>query len=515
MELPEQLFAVTLDANGDISIPLDIYSPADTVYQEVRTQDDGERIRARVLFTERLESVSDGPIRVYGATAIETSRFYMTALLPGSSRYGIKVIPQGDEAEAYPPRYYDDVEVTRSGGLWDSEGTKLDYLEVDPAYVYVTGVVRRGSQPIANLVVEARDPDSGRVLSTPSITGCGGGLICGQFTTGLAPEVTSFSLEIYRQNEPWYPAVTVPDISIETILEEQGTTEAIDLGIIDLEAPLGEVEKYRGRVEAPVMLDDGSSVIDGVPDCRVVFESDDIAGGRVVRHAKTDQTGEIVDVTGNASVDLFPGLYEVTIIPPVPFNDSVDDYAVLGLADPLDITGTMNMEEQVFTLERRPTITGRVIGDEAQLLHGTVRAEPTEEAFLYSRSNTASIGPEGTFSIWLDEDNYWLIAEAPVESGYAFGIVDVDAADYCEATLDNDCELDIGLSIPFVSRATLILRESAGVAGVGLAGATVEWYEVEETNERKFHIVGRSISDDEGRVTALLPPTIQYLERRP
>jgi hypothetical protein len=91
----------------------------------------------------------------------------------------------------------------------------------------------------------------------------------------------------------------------------------------------------------------------------------------------------------------------------------------------------------------------------------------------------------------------------------------VDAAEYCDGSLDDACELDISLAIPFVSTATLVLKEYIGDTGDALAGATVEWYEVDEANGKKFYLVGRSVSDDEGRVTGLLPPTFQSVAHQP
>jgi hypothetical protein len=515
MDVPPQVFDVALDEQGNVSTPLELYAPSDPVYQDVRTGDFGERIPARVLFTESIASGTAGLTRAYGVTAVESNLFFMTDLLPGFARYRIKVIPEGDEADDYPPRYYDDVEVTNSGGLLDSEGLRIASLEVDRAYVYVTGTVERGDQPVDNVTVEARDPRSGRLLSTRSITGCGGVTVCGQFTIGLAPEVTSFSLDIYRPSEPWYPAVTVADISIETVLQQQGTGSVIDLGTIALAEPLGALTRYRARVEAPVVLNDGSTVMDGVTDCRVIFESDDVAGGRAVRYGKTDQHGDLVNVSGNPGVDLFPGSYEVTVIPPVPFNDSVDDYGVFWLEDFLEVTEDMAGEPQVFTLEQRPVITGRVLGEGEQLFSGAILAEPVGEAFRYARANTASIGFDGTFAIELDSDATWLIAEAPPQSGYGFGVVRLNPAEVCDTGDGEQCVVNIPLSVPFVSTVTIIFKESTGAAGYGLGGATVEWYEVDETDPYAYHLVGRFTSDEEGRVTAYLPPAAQYVERLP
>jgi hypothetical protein len=208
-----------------------------------------------------------------------------------------------------------------------------------------------------------------------------------------------------------------------------------------------------------------------------------------------------------------PGLYDVTVIPPAPSNDSLDDYAVLGPAEPLDVTGTM--DEQVFTLERRPMITGRVMGEGVALRRGTVLAEPEKDTSSDSRSNTASIGSDGTFSIWLDNDSYRLTAEAPQESGYAFGVTRVPVAEVCSGEREEPCALDLNLAIPFVARAMLVLKQSTDESGVGLAGATVEWYEIEEAEETTLHLVGRSVSDEEGRVIGLLPPTIQSVEHQP
>jgi hypothetical protein len=93
--------------------------------------------------------------------------------------------------------------------------------------------------------------------------------------------------------------------------------------------------------------------------------------------------------------------------------------------------------------------------------------------------------------MWLDRATYQINAEAPPESGYAWG------ATLLEVTGNE--KLDVELPIPYVARAAL----ASGSQQIEVAGAVVEWYR--EVGGRAY-AVGRVVADEEGQVTALLPP---------
>ncbi len=481
----EHVFLVTLGEDGRAMEPLRVFETPDIVFQIFSIADDKkeQNLKTKVIFTDMGLSIPGRSPKTATYTFPGLKETFRIKLSPGENRYRIKVIPLGDKANDFPARYYDDVTVTESGGLLNADGEYFDELVVPKAQQFIKGILRSGNQLLDGLTVEALDPDTGHILSTRSIsTGCSGSdseTTCGSFQIGLAPGVTSFSLHIYKANEPWYPSVTLPGFRIEP---EESDLALINRGSIDLE-PLARPITYHARVEGK------DRPTEGMNNCFVIFKSSLIAGGSVVRNAFTNGSGALEAESGTTGVALFPGLYQVTIIPPKPFSPLMMDYNVLFLDNPIDISGTSEIKGQVFSLEQRPRLQGRVANRNEQGLSSILRTEPLDSTLSHNRSSTTAVGSDGSFDIWVDRGDYRLTAEAHPNSGYAWGVRRVDVS--------KDSYLSIQPGIPFVARAELVSEK------VALNDIAVEWYEA--VGETAF-LVGRSISDASGRVTALLPP---------
>jgi hypothetical protein len=348
------------------------------------------------------------------------------------------------------------------------------------------GEIKRGNQPVNGLVVKAVDPLSGRVVSTASQTGCvdqDGDEICGRFTIGLAPEAAQnlFSLHISRPSEPQYPVVQVPDLTIR----DQNISVALE--------PLGVPVHFLAKVE-------GKTPSDTAPKCIVLFESDGFesgnnATGRVEHVVTTNESGGLEQKEGELGVDLYPQKYQVTVIPLEASPDSKTDYtAKIETVDLLNSSG-IEVEGTVFSLAERPRFSGGVLAAHEGVPLSAILAERSADAPVYVRDSTAAAGSAGQFDISLDRGKYRVTAEAPAESGYAWGSASLEVL--------SDGRFQIELPLPSAARADLVSDASDAEGAIELQGAVVEWYKVVDG---RGYVVARVTSDSTGRVRALLPP---------
>jgi hypothetical protein len=499
-DLPEQVFEITVGPDSQPPQKLRAYALTPEFKLKIDALDREEKktsLEVQAIITDdgmRIPGDSQSMTVVQVAVpAVAIGRSPWMQLLPGENHnYRIKVIPTGAKADRFPVHYFENITISETGGLYDSEGNKNPIFMIYEALTTLTGTIRRGGQPADGLSVEALDPDTGHVVSTRGVTGCQeesvGGDLCGDFEIRLARDVTRFSLRIWRANEPWYPEVVVPGFVVQQELrrsERDGETRA---DLVPLETPV----KYRAFVRKPVLLPDGKTEYDGVNNSLVIFSSDDVAGGRVGRTVFTNEAGALEDENGNLGIDLFPGAYKITVIPPDQFVGADFDYCPLNW-EMEQISGTSEIEGQVFPLEPRPLFKGSIRADGDKVLDGILRAEPHSSAPAFSRSSAVAVDSSGIFSIRVDKGRYRLTAEVAQESGYAWG------AETREVS--GDVDFDIELPIPFITRLDLVVGSDETTADV--SGATVEWYE--EIDDRAF-LVGRSTSDAYSRVTALLRP---------
>lgn len=497
-----QVFPVALNTNGELVIPGDEFGEPEApptlrgtqnvILQIVVPKVGGlpaPRFDVKVVFIHEGLSIPGEPARTKSyVISSRTSNFKME-ILPGL--YRIKVIPQGDNAAEYPPKHWEHVTVSATGGLFiDVDGgiRPLTELVLPRAQTVVSGIIRRGGQMLAGLSVEARDADTGWVVSTRASVACPGGIgsaLCGWFSLGLLPGVTRFSLEVFRAGEPWFPKVTVPGFVIGD------GVDSVDLGFLNLE-PVGAPVKYHARVERTLVLPNGNIVHDGVPDCLVVFRSDDVAGGEVAVEFLTDESGALEDAFGRVGVDLFPATYDLTVVPPAPFRENDPDYAVFHWDKPVNISGSAEIEGQVFTLSKRHRIEGRLWGSNGWFSGVTVVAQPLAGETSHPRTSFAITQNDGSYSIWVDGGAYRLTSMVSPESFFSWGTSDI--------RVNENTIIDPTVTIPVVSKLSL---QQAG--GVGLGGVAIDVYEEEDGSA---FLVGQAITNSSGEATVLLPSSL-------
>ncbi|MDD5308226.1 MAG: hypothetical protein PHU25_12965 [Deltaproteobacteria bacterium] len=478
--VPSQVFEVVLDAAGKADAPLVVNRPLTVIGRALAGGSEGEALNARVIFTESGLVLPGRPPRITVYEAEGRSRDYRVDLLPGL--YRITVIPGGTQASRYPVFYLDDVEVAPTHRRVDL------VLPAFEGLVAVEGRVRRGGWPVDGLTIEAIDGQTSRVVSTASVTGCEGGSQngpCGSFSMRLAPDVSAFSLRISRPDEPSYPTTVVSGFEVEPGASAVDLTDDAALSLAALGAPL----RYRARVEKPVELSSGGTSFDPAPSCLVVFESDDVARGKVTRSVTTNESGDLETVSGVLGIDLYPAEYRVTVIPPEAPSGATADYAILSYPDPITISGSSPIGGQVFSLPLRPVLAGSVTAGGSPMPLSTLAAEPHGSADAPMRSSTSTTADDGTYFLPVDMGLYSMVAEAPPQSGFAWGRT--------LTTVTGSGELDVALPIPFVARARLHSE------AVDVGGAVVEWY---EERDGAAYAVARVTADGSGNVTALLPP---------
>ncbi len=488
--IPEQVFHVELDTDGTATIPgedgvmqksLPVRKPV-PAFLDIVFQDNDKEIDSRVLVFDNSSQIPNHPTQIAVYDIEVGSGRFPIEIVPGIRRYQLKIVPQGQYADTIPVLYLDNVTVTKSGGLRDSNNTGLDSIVMPTAKKLITGTVTRGDQLLDGLIVRAIDPESERTISTQTVTGCLDSQdpteICGEFQIGIAPDSTSYMLRISHPTETWYPTFTTTEYAVDPEAADGGLEEQapIEITMEPLDTPI----RYHARVE--------DAFSDGMPNCLVYFDGADVAGGVAARTAFTDNTGALEDEHGNPGIDLYPADYLITAHPPV-FSNEATDFAVLQWDSPIDISGSSEIEGPVFPLEQRPRITGRVMAKSSAVPFGAITAQPLVNNPLSARTSSTTIDTDGLFTIATDIGLYRLVTEAPLQSSFAWNATVIECFE--------NRRYDIYLPHPFVAGAELSLDEA------NMEGASVEWYEIAADSS---YLVWRGTADAKGKVVALLPP---------
>jgi hypothetical protein len=489
LDAPPQVFRATLGAGGEVGDSLAVHRP---VVVQGATLAGDKALDATVVFIDQGN-------RLPGRTASSTVyRSEQTAfdleLLPSS--YDIVVLPEGLQAATFPPLYLDGVSLDQTGRLFlpDDLDEPIDLILEEPG-VQVTGRITQGGQPVNGLSVRAVEAaGSGRAISTPGITACveESPAGCGVFSFGLARGVSAFSILASRPGEGHHPDILVDGFEADPTAE--GTI--LDLGSDErLALPaLGVPLRYIARVELQVESVDGQTFVDPAPGCFVRFLGDDIGGGVVERWVTTNESGTIEESEGVLGINLYPGDYTITVIPAEALGGALADYSPFVTASPVSIVGTGEIGVQVFPLAWRPLLKGSVVAAGRKVPQAALGAEPLPGTTAFPRSNSASTGFDGLFSLWLDPADYRITIEAPLESGYAWARADV--------TMTGNGEEEFTLPLPFACDAHLV-PSADQVDPIDLGSTLVEFFV--EMDELAFP-VGRATADADGDLVALLPP---------
>lgn len=496
-----QVFLLTFDDTGAQSVAL---SSPRTVEASVRNEDDSA-IPARVVVTD-LSAVPGRALSI-ASTEVSSSTDFDTAtfsLFEGENRYRLKVAPKS--SDEYPPRYFDDVSVVwdsnlKAASFRDSDGNDLSELTVLAGKTEIKGKILRGVQPAAGLTVEITDPDTGRSLSTRTVTGClddgeDDSAVCGDFILQSAlSEDEIYHLKIWNANDSSYPVAVIP--STAATVEDSVTVFSLSA----LSTPV----YFGARIERPRTLSSGSVVHDGLADCLVILEAALGSGGNesIFLNAVTDKTGDMIGLDEDSRLYLYPAYYDITVIPPSADGDEAEDYAVLTGARRIDNTEG-SVENQVFILEYRRRVSVRVTANGKPVPGSSIEATPLNPSSEYISSSFSTADTDGTHHLWLDVGRHRLTVKVPYESRFAYTVKEVlieaaeeDAGDTGlvpeEIVLD-----DIALSEPSAARLSVSSDDAS------LGGAEVEWYE--QLSGTSFILVAQSTLDADGNTVGLLPP---------
>jgi hypothetical protein len=492
LNVPAQVFEITPDQSGTVLEPLELNTRV--TVQGVTLADMGDfsvDLEATVIFTDVGNQL---PGRAARIEVYESSSSVFSDLFLLPSTYNIIVLPEGDQAATHPVTYWGGVVLDELGVLRDASDEPMG-LVVPMADVEVFGQVTQGGLPMNGLRVVAVDPENGRIVSTEDSSECEGPLsdeVCGLFSIGLAPGTEEFSLEVSRPGEPQHPEFTLTGFVVPDSAESVDLTDDPRLSL----APLGVPVRYYATVEKPVESSIGAILYDPAPGCFVLFESDSVAGGGVTRWVGTNEMGAIEEAEGSLGVNLYPGDYKVTVIPAEAPSEALTDYTAFISPVPITISGSAEIGGQVFWLNFRPLFKGNVLAAGEEVPVVTLVAQPHLGEADFPRSSTASTGFDGKFSLWLDPGTYRVVAEAPPESGFAWGTTVLE--------VDGNGSTDLGLPVPFVAGLSLATATAAETAGLEVGGAVVEWYFTDV--DGRAYSIARVAADADGVVMALLPP---------
>ena len=436
-----------------------------------------------------------------GGGAASNAQF---SLADGERRYRIDVLPTS--GNNVPPRYYDNVSVKstvsedgskRVVNLYDEDGLVLDdfTLPVCPDENKKKGRILRGVQPAEGLSVQMVDPDTGRFLSNPVVTGCGEtgqeDAVCGDFTLSPSRVADPYYIKIWNASDSAYPVVTIPS-----------TASVPDSSKVDVYTLpfLSNPVHFGARVERRVRISkSGELSSDPAANCLVVFEANPQTTemDSVFFIAKTDASGNIVGEKGNPWVYLYPDDYRVTIIPPGANATAREDYALLESIQPI----SDNQFKQVFVLDYKYYASFHIRAGGRDVPETVVEAVPVDPVSPYAKISYSQPQPDKSQRLWLDKGKYRLTVKVPSESGYAFTSREIFIEENPD-TLFGPVEVQIDdFLLPFPSVAKLHIDSGEGVA---LEGATVEWYEQQADGNAVS--VAVSTVDGDGNTVGLLPP---------
>ena len=150
---PPQTFDLTLNASGNIDVPLEIRVPVTVNAMTVaRTDEDHtSALEARVIFTDTGNQLPGRSARITVYEAHNSMNFDLE-MLPG--KYRVMVIPESLQAMYFPVLYIDELVIDSSGILYDANDDPMD-LTVPVGTGSVKGVVLQGGLPMNGLDVVA------------------------------------------------------------------------------------------------------------------------------------------------------------------------------------------------------------------------------------------------------------------------------------------------------------------------------------------------------------------------
>ncbi len=510
---------------ADESVDLRLRAPR-TVYGAVTVPADtgaiGRNIPATLEFTPTdLAGVSPPVQAVAGLVAIPNAArdgdsFTWSATLT-EGLFDVVVRPASTLAATVPPRFERGFEVR--------EGLVMQRFDIAYPTMYARwegAVIAAAGQSIAGFVVRAIDPAANsRVISTVSSTlGDGSAGSTGRFACSMGPGAPeAWTLRLTADNGA--SGGLVIDIPRASLLAVAPSGRDLQVVLPEL---TGLTHAAAARPAVPGGVDPQGPCV-GCVDVRATVEALDAEGhSRVMRGATVTlraalrppvgiagattwyESRVVTEADGSLRAWLVPGDYDVVVTPAGDAYRSVVQHGFRVRADVTEQAG------QVFLLELRPSLAGRVLGRDGLAVRGArVTAVPYHDAApthpcldepdlraLASRATpteTVTAG-DGTYKLELNPGLYRLLVEPAESSGFPVTL----GASICVA--HRVINFDTTLEAPVQVRG--VVRNARGVRS---PLATVEaLVRLREGDARGVVLrVGRATADANGDYRLLIP----------
>ena len=496
---PPQTFPLELSQDNTATIY--VKRPV-TVVPRVRAVGGGKRkLDAHLYILDHHVLKGEAPHIITSAIS-ENEDDPQISLHPDWRRYDVHIDPK-DETGAYPPKYFNDLSLveTEEGGVFVSrEGFGFQKFNIEQADYEIVGEIQSASQPLDDVRVEAIDAESKRI-STSFVTRCldnDRATICGEFRImmrrsdmGADPESFEYDLRITRDGDPAYPVITIP------------STSGMDIGEGRLRFELPAMPPplvFKARVEGKVVLRSGARH-DGLSDCRLIFESSDEQALTNIEkqvHANTDYMGAIRSMANFSGVLLYPGEYNISILPPSTSPTAPVQYGIFQMtSDIMDpSTGV------TFELPFRQNHILQVVFRGDPIPGAAVTATPVSGS-AYTPVFEATPQSDGRLSLWMDAGLYVLTIKPPPSSKLAYKLLEYRVSEVAdERSLGAPIAIEMGEISPHLPIiATLRLYRGQNP----VTGGRIEWF---ETMGNRTFLIGHSGIDKEGVSLGLLPPPL-------
>lgn len=500
-----QLFKVPMVSNNHLQLLLKA---------PVTIKDISLDVKADILFTDVQNSLpnKDASVEIFRTYNGETT----FELLP--STYDVTYRPMFTDADKNPMVHIGLIDVLPDGTLQRegvaytiSQPSAIDYeYEHFEVEAYYTNDIVEKSQ-VKDLHVQAFDSTTNRQISSASPVNCtpsSGQESCNNVSIPLPPKTNAIRLKFYKQLEPFHPTVIFDIPQANAAVNE-------DLVIQAFSKPIA--------VEGNVSVNPLSNGVMPPPRCRIHIEwvaasdqnNDNNTDNKNENNNElqlsywvyTNENGRVERMEGATGIYLYPGYYKVTAYPVYDPVGNGAKHAATVMENLLLVTSeqsniTDNEDAQInnfsIVLQEKIEVTGQTTFDDASIPRVNLRASNIQDSQPYSRSISTISNDNGSFSLWVENKNYFYTAQAPADSAFAYG------HDVLKVPQSKTFSFVAKLKIPFVVQGEVIVdRTNLLFQQLDLRSATIEWY---KSFANQNYVVGRTTVNENGAFTALLPP---------
>lgn len=404
----------------------------------------------------------------------------------GPHQFDLIIRPTGEWAAQLPPRRIHAVADNVVGGAF--EVPALDYPD---SLVEITGdVVDANGLPLPGLIVQGVNPITGEVVSSTTTTLDASSGYPGRFVIRLAPEASTYVLRISSGEGSLDPLPTF-SVSPDYLIAEND--------VVRVRVNTTSTFVFQGVVETDFTHE-------SVPGALVQF--------RMVSDPGTDGTFMSAPVrtgpSGEFSVILVDGTYEIVVTPPTDANDGHNHLGISVVQNvriAMPAAGVPAIMGQVFTLPERAELDGKVMTSDGRPMVGaTIEASALGRLLevgpetAFNRSNQTITGADGAFALPLDLGVYDLTLKPPMDSDFPWVILTNFAVPPLVESMTDQMLMFSG-PIPLQG----VVRDESGEP---LSNVEVRAFAVIDGLDGGLRSVqiGRAISESDGSYLVLLPP---------